>query len=286
MTTTYASDLADACTQRHRAAPSTAPRPYTAPQFRGPVPPPPVAVEDGSATSQLFLKILLKLKKSLAAGQRASASGLRMENISMIKIYTHGACKGGRGIGGWAAVLVHPMRRKALAGSAPHTTNNRMEITAALEGLRAIDRPSEVHVYSRLKYLPNGMESWMNTWKQRGFKTKDGAPVKNEELWRALDEQSSRHNVKWHWVGRHSSPPEINLADQLANEAVEDRLHAPYSDRNLAGESSPAPIRTEMRPVPLPDGSSQDVEIKIYEAAWAEGANRQVHGRISNKLRY
>jgi ribonuclease HI len=203
----------------------------------------------------------------------------------MIKIYTHGACKGNPGVGGWAAVLVDPKCRKALQGSAPHTTNNRMELTAALEGLRALHHPSEVHVYSSSQYLHNGMESWMSAWKQRDFKTKGGTPVKNEDLWRALDEQSSRHNVKWNWVGRHSSDPESELADQLANGAIEDRFCAACSDRNLVGKSSPAPIRTEGCRLPLPDGSSQDVEVKIYEAAWAEGAARQVHGRVSNKLR-
>jgi len=203
----------------------------------------------------------------------------------MIRIYTDGACKGNPGVGGWAAVLVHPRRRKTLQGSSPQTTNNRMELTAALEALRTLDHPSEVHIYSSSQYLHKGMESWMNTWKQRDFKTKDGVPVKNEDLWRALDEQSSRHNVKWHWVPGCSRNPEIDLANQLANGAVEDRFCAPCSDRRLLSESPPVPIRTEVRVLPLPDGSSQDVEVKIYEAVWAGGAARQVHGRTSNKLR-
>ena len=128
-----------------------------------------------------------------------------------IELFTDGACSGNPGPGGWAAIL----RSEAL------TTNNRMEMTAVIEGLSAIKQPSHVSIYTDSKYVMDGARSWIIGWKKRGWKTADKKPVKNADLWRALDEQQTRHlSVKWFWVAGHSGHAENERADQLARDAI------------------------------------------------------------------
>lgn len=205
--------------------------------------------------------------------------------IQRVTIHTDGACSKNPGPGGWAAMLAFGDHRRAIQGSAAHTTSNRMELVAALEGLRSLSRRCAVDLYTDSLYLRNGMTRWLPRWKANGFKTRAHEPVKNEDLWRGLDEQSDRHNITWHWVRGHTGNRDNELCDSLAKEALEGRSRAPYSATRLPGESPVAPARLEKRHLTLPDGSSREVEVKVYDAAWAVGASRQVHGRKGNKLR-
>ena len=137
-----------------------------------------------------------------------------------VKIFTDGSCHGNPGPGGWAAILEHAGRRRELTGNDPDTTNNRMEMMAVLEGLRALKQPCRVEVWTDSRYVVDGMKSWLANWKKRGWKTADKKPVKNDDLWRALDEQAHRHRIEWHWVRGHAGHPENERCDQLANEAI------------------------------------------------------------------
>lgn len=144
-------------------------------------------------------------------------------------MFTDGACRGNPGPGGWGALLRTGGHEKCLSGAAPATTNNRMELTAAIEALRALKRPCRVELTTDSQYVRQGITSWMANWKRRGWKTADRKPVKNIDLWQALDQEARRHQVTWHWVRGHSGHAENERADQLANEAI-DRLLA---DRRL-----------------------------------------------------
>ena len=142
-----------------------------------------------------------------------------------IEVFTDGACRGNPGPGGWGALLRSGDHEKHLSGAEPATTNNRMELTAAIEALRALKRPSTVSLTTDSQYVRQGITSWIDNWKRRGWKTANRKPVKNIDLWQALDLEAARHEVSWHWVKGHSGHPENELADQLANEAI-DRLLA------------------------------------------------------------
>ncbi len=142
-----------------------------------------------------------------------------------IEVFTDGACRGNPGPGGWGALLRSGGHEKHLSGAEPATTNNRMELTAAIEALRALKRPSTVSLTTDSQYVRQGITSWISNWKRRGWKTANRKPVKNIDLWQALDQEAARHEVSWHWVKGHSGHPENELADQLANEAI-DRLQA------------------------------------------------------------
>ena len=142
-----------------------------------------------------------------------------------IEVFTDGACRGNPGPGGWGALLRSGGHEKHLSGAEPATTNNRMELTAAIEALRALKRPSTVSLTTDSQYVRQGITSWISNWKRRGWKTASRKPVKNIDLWQALDQEAARHQVSWHWVKGHSGHPENELADQLANEAI-DRLQA------------------------------------------------------------
>jgi ribonuclease HI len=138
-----------------------------------------------------------------------------------IELFTDGACSGNPGPGGWGAILRSGPHESELSGGEKHTTNNRMEMTAVIEGLRAIKQPSQVSIYTDSKYVMDGAKTWIIGWKKRGWKTADKKPVKNEDLWRALDEQQSRHlSVKWTWIAGHSGHAENERADQLARDAI------------------------------------------------------------------
>ncbi len=138
-----------------------------------------------------------------------------------VELYTDGACSGNPGPGGWAFILKHPASGKELerSGGEAQTTNNRMELRAAIEGLSALSRESLVDLFSDSQYVLNGLKEWIHSWKKRGWKTADKKPVKNEDLWRTLDELRSRHEVRFHWVRGHNDHPENERCDRLAVEA-------------------------------------------------------------------
>ena len=142
-----------------------------------------------------------------------------------VEIFTDGACRGNPGPGGWGALLRTGGHEKRLSGAAPATTNNRMELTAAIEALRALKRPCQVSLTTDSQYVRQGITEWLPNWKRRDWKTADRKPVKNVDLWQALEEATERHEVAWHWVRGHSGHPENEQADALANAAI-DRLLA------------------------------------------------------------
>jgi len=140
-----------------------------------------------------------------------------------VELYTDGACSGNPGPGGWAYILKHPASgtEKESSGAEAQTTNNRMELIAVVEGLRALTRPSFVDLYSDSQYVLKGLREWLAQWKSRGWRTASRKPVKNEDLWRALDELASLHELDFHWVRGHSEHPENERADRLAVQARE-----------------------------------------------------------------
>ncbi len=137
-----------------------------------------------------------------------------------IEIFTDGACKGNPGPGGWGALLRHNGKEKTLKGADPHTTNNRMELTAAIMALGALNRTCQVDLYTDSQYLRQGMTEWLVQWKKKGWRNSKKEPVKNADLWQQLDELALRHQIRWHWVKGHSGHPENELADALANQAI------------------------------------------------------------------
>ncbi|HLT90470.1 MAG TPA: ribonuclease HI [Woeseiaceae bacterium] len=143
-----------------------------------------------------------------------------------VEIYTDGACRGNPGPGGWGAVLVAGDRRKTLYGGERLTTNNRMELTAAIRALAALKGRQRVVLHTDSKYLMDGVRAWLPGWKRRGWKTAAGKPVKNQDLWEALDELASRHDVTWKWVRGHSGHAGNEEADALANRAIDEMLAA------------------------------------------------------------
>jgi ribonuclease HI len=144
--------------------------------------------------------------------------------MTNVELYTDGACRGNPGPGGWGVLLRAGGRERELFGGELLTTNNRMEILAAIEGLQALSRPCSVAVYTDSEYLRRGILEWMSKWKASGWRTSAKKPVKNEDLWRRLDEAAARHQVEWHWVKGHSGHPENERADALANRGVDDIL--------------------------------------------------------------
>jgi ribonuclease HI len=141
---------------------------------------------------------------------------------SEVTIYTDGACKGNPGIGGWGALLLAGGHRKELHGGEAHTTNNRMELTAAIEALAALKRRCRVQIHTDSQYVRNGITEWLPQWKRRGWKTADRKPVKNADLWVRLEQEMERHDVTWHWVKGHSGHEGNEHADALANRGIEE----------------------------------------------------------------
>jgi ribonuclease HI len=139
-----------------------------------------------------------------------------------IEIYTDGACSGNPGPGGWGALLVSGGREKELWGGAPETTNNRMEMTAAIEALRALKRPCAVRLHTDSQYLKQGITEWIGKWKRNGWRTADRKPVKNVDLWQALEAEIESHDVKWIWVKGHAGHDGNERADALANRGLDD----------------------------------------------------------------
>ena len=141
--------------------------------------------------------------------------------MSAIDIFTDGACSGNPGPGGWGAVLRSGKREKEISGGEAATTNNRMEIMAAIRALQALSKPSQVTIHTDSRYLIDGATQWMKRWKTNGWKTSDKKPVKNNDLWLALEEALAPHDVKWRWVKGHSDHVENARADALARAAIE-----------------------------------------------------------------
>lgn len=141
--------------------------------------------------------------------------------MKVVDIFTDGACKGNPGPGGWGAVLRYGDNEKQIFGGEANTTNNRMELMAAIEALAVLKRACDVKLTTDSQYVRKGITEWLKNWKRNGWKTAAKQPVKNADLWQRLDEQVQRHNVEWHWVKGHSGHPENELADELANRGAE-----------------------------------------------------------------
>lgn len=137
-----------------------------------------------------------------------------------VAIWTDGACSGNPGPGGWGAVLTFDGTEKDLCGGEQLTTNNRMELTAAIMALEALKRPCEIDLHTDSQYVRGGITGWMAGWKRNGWKTSDKKPVKNVELWQRLEEAAARHQVKWHWVRGHAGDPMNERADELARRGM------------------------------------------------------------------
>src|SRR5262245_6093210 len=138
-----------------------------------------------------------------------------------VRIYADGACKGNPGRGGWGAIIQTPQGERELWGGEPRTTNNRMELTAVIRALAALEAPSTVEVHTDSQYVQKGISEWLHAWKRRGWRTADKQPVKNVDLWQALERAAASHRVSWHWVKGHSGHPENERADALANRGAE-----------------------------------------------------------------
>jgi ribonuclease HI len=141
--------------------------------------------------------------------------------LQRVTLYTDGACRGNPGPGGWGVFMQYGEHRKELLGYDQNTTNNRMELLAAIEGLRALKRPCQVDLHTDSKYVMQGITQWLEGWKRNGWKTAARKPVKNEDLWRELERQNGRHQVQWHWVKGHAGIDGNEIADRLANEAID-----------------------------------------------------------------
>ena len=140
--------------------------------------------------------------------------------LKKVQLITDGACIGNPGPGGWACVLRYGDHKKELYGFDKQTTNNRMELMAAIEGLRALKQPCEVEVVTDSQYVKNGITSWIENWKRKGWKTKDKKPVVNQDLWQELDKQNRRHRTTWSWTKGHASHADNNRCDELATRAA------------------------------------------------------------------
>ena len=151
------------------------------------------------------------------SGESAIAMG---DDRGPVEIYTDGGCEPNPGTGGWGAILRFGDKQKELSGGQHDTTNNRMELTAAVRALEALKRPSDVVLYTDSQYVKNGIVSWIANWKQRGWKRKDG-PLKNVDLWKELDALNQAHNIQWRWLKGHAGHPLNERCDELATEAIE-----------------------------------------------------------------
>ncbi len=151
--------------------------------------------------------------------------------MKSVIIYTDGACEGNPGPGGWAALLIHGSARREVTGAVAATTNNRMELTAAIEGLRTLKEPCAVELYTDSQYVQKGMTQWVALWKTRGWR-RGKQPVLNVDLWKALDQEAARHQVRWQWIRGHSLQAENERCDRLAVEAI----------RTLRGQLGPAAL--------------------------------------------
>lgn len=141
--------------------------------------------------------------------------------MKSVTIYTDGACRGNPGPGGWGALLIYGSQRRAMHGGEPETTNNRMELCAVIEALNALKQRCAVSLYTDSTYVMKGLNEWLPNWKARGWKTASRKPVKNQDLWQALDAACQQHQIDWHWVKGHAGDPGNEEADRLANLGVD-----------------------------------------------------------------
>ncbi len=144
--------------------------------------------------------------------------------MKRVIIHTDGGCRGNPGVGGWGAILSYGDATKELKGNADHTTNNKMELTAAIEALETLKRECHVDLYTDSVYVRDGITKWIVGWRSKGWRTANRKPVKNKELWQALDELNQKHQIEWHWVKGHSGDPGNERADELANEAMDELM--------------------------------------------------------------
>ena len=144
-----------------------------------------------------------------------------------VEIYTDGACSGNPGPGGWGVLLRYKDVEKELSGFASTTTNNRMELQAAIEGIKALRKSAKVDLYTDSQYVRDGITKWLSTWKKNNWRLSNKKPVKNQDLWEELEAQIQTHNVAWHWVKGHAGHPENERADALARQAIKDALGSP-----------------------------------------------------------
>ncbi len=142
--------------------------------------------------------------------------------MKTVEIFSDGACRGNPGPGGWGVLLRYGKNERSLCGAEQDTTNNRMELTAALEGLKSLKEPCSVILTTDSQYLRKGITEWIISWKAKGWKTSARQPVKNQDLWQAIDEIAQQHNIEWHWVKGHTGHRENEIADQLANQAIDE----------------------------------------------------------------
>lgn len=150
-----------------------------------------------------------------------------MSEVKRISVWTDGACSGNPGPGGWGALLAWDGHTKELKGGAPETTNNRMELTAAIEAIGALKRSAQIDLYTDSQYLRGGITNWIDGWKSNGWKTSNRKPVKNIDLWQQLDGLKDQHNITWHWVRGHAGADGNERADELAREGM-----APFLPNN------------------------------------------------------
>ncbi len=148
--------------------------------------------------------------------------------MKKVRIITDGACLGNPGPGGWACILRYNAAKRELSGSEPHTTNNRMELTAAVRGLSTLKEPCQVEIVTDSEYMKNGITGWIHKWKRNGWKTSHKQPVRNQDLWEELDALTSKHKTHWVWTKGHASHEDNNRADALASQAA----------RRIASEAS------------------------------------------------
>lgn len=141
--------------------------------------------------------------------------------MTKVTIYTDGACKGNPGIGGWGALLISQQHQKEIYGHAPQTTNNRMELTAAIKALQALKHRCEVELFTDSVYLKNGITLWIHNWQKNGWKNSKKQAVKNADLWQSLLQETAKHSINWHWVKGHSGDSGNERADELANKGIE-----------------------------------------------------------------
>lgn len=154
--------------------------------------------------------------------------------MKKVVIHSDGGCHGNPGPGGWAAILEYGQHKRELSGGVPATTNNRMELQAAIEALSALKEPCEVEFYTDSEYVKNGVSGWLSNWKRNGWRTKSKKPVKNEDQWRVLDAHASKHQVRWHWLKGHAGHVGNERCDQLANAEIA-KLKKSFSPEQLKG---------------------------------------------------
>ena len=157
----------------------------------------------------------------------AGASTHRPSSGRSVDIYTDGACEPNPGPGGWAAIIIDSNQQRELSGGEPNTTNNRMELTAAISALQSVSSPASIDLYTDSRYLQQGITLWLKTWQARGWRRSDNQPVLNVDLWQQLSWLTSQHDVRWHWLKGHAGHPQNERANSLASQAMTRYKHCP-----------------------------------------------------------